>query len=49
VTWIPGETRDSPNRIDAMVWAITELMLAEPEPQEAIVIYDAMTEVNLDL
>lgn len=28
VTWIPGESRESPNRIDAMVWAITELMLA---------------------
>jgi len=26
VTWAPGESRDSPNRIDAMVWAITELM-----------------------
>jgi len=27
VSWIPGESRESPNRIDALVWAITELML----------------------
>lgn len=46
VTWIPGESRDSPNRIDALVWAITELMLGEPEPQEAIIIYDAMEAVR---
>jgi phage terminase large subunit-like protein len=25
-TWIPGETRESPNRVDAMVWALTEVM-----------------------
>ena len=27
VMWVPGETRESPNRIDAMVWALTELMI----------------------
>lgn len=26
--WIPGETRESPNRLDALVWAITELMIS---------------------
>jgi len=26
VTWVPGE--DSPDRLDAMVWALTDLMLA---------------------
>lgn len=46
VTWIPGESRDSPNRIDAMVWAITELMLGQPEPQEQIIIYDSMEAVE---
>jgi phage terminase large subunit-like protein len=25
--WVPGETPWSPNRVDALVWAITELML----------------------
>ena len=25
VTWVPGESRYSPNRIDALVWAMTEL------------------------
>ena len=27
VMWIPGESRYSPNRIDALVWAVTELDL----------------------
>jgi len=44
--WVPGETKESPNRMDAMVWAITELMLGEPEPIEQITIYDAMEEVR---
>jgi len=46
--WIPGESRDSPNRLDAMVWAITELMLQEPEPKESIIIYDSMKAFGLD-
>ena len=25
--WIPGETTASPNRVDALVWALTELMV----------------------
>ena len=25
VTWIPGESEWSPNRLDALVWALTEL------------------------
>lgn len=25
VMWVPGESRNSPNRIDALVWAVTEL------------------------
>ena len=25
VTWVPGETAASPNRLDALVWALTEL------------------------
>ena len=48
--WVPGETRQSPNRIDAMVWAITELMLGKPEPVVGKVIYDAMELVgDIDL
>ena len=27
--WVPGETRHSPNRLDAMVWAVTELRLGQ--------------------
>jgi phage terminase large subunit-like protein len=26
--WVPGEGEDSPDRLDALVWAITDLMLA---------------------
>jgi len=28
--WVPGE--DSPDRMDALVWAITELMIADNTP-----------------
>lgn len=28
-TWVPGETKASPNRIDALVWALTELMIKQ--------------------
>lgn len=44
--WIPKETRESPNRVDALVWAITELMLQDTEPVEQVVIYDAMEAVR---
>jgi len=47
VTWTP-ESGQSPDRLDALVWAITELFLEEPEPQEEIIIYDAMQEFGLD-
>lgn len=30
--WVPGVSKDSPNRLDAMVWAITELLLKGREP-----------------
>jgi predicted phage terminase large subunit-like protein len=29
-TWDPAETPKSPDRLDAMVWALTDLMLGEP-------------------
>jgi len=45
-TWVPGTTRQSPNRVDAVVWALTELMLGQPEPEEIITIYDSMVEVR---
>ncbi|MEA3323702.1 MAG: hypothetical protein U9Q37_00980 [Euryarchaeota archaeon] len=32
VTWVPGQSNYSPNRIDALVWALTELFLEHPEP-----------------
>jgi len=48
-TWIPG-IRESPNRLDALVWAITELMLQE-EVREHKIIFDSMKQmgVNMDL
>jgi len=49
VTWTP-ESGESPDRLDALVWAITELMLGEPELEEAITTYDSMELVRgLDL
>jgi len=27
--WVPGETTESPNRLDALVWAITDLMVEQ--------------------
>lgn len=35
-TWVPGE-EDSPDRVDALVWLVTELMLAETETSDQIV------------
>lgn len=34
VMWIPGESRFSPNRIDALVWGMTELKLSHKTPTE---------------
>lgn len=30
--WVPAESKQSPNRVDALTWAITELMLGELIP-----------------
>jgi phage terminase large subunit-like protein len=30
LSWDPARDTDSPDRVDALVWAITELMLANP-------------------
>lgn len=30
VTWVPLESGDSPNRVDALVWAATELLIDGP-------------------
>lgn len=32
-TWVPGVTKRSPNRLDAVVWALTALMLDESTPE----------------
>jgi phage terminase large subunit-like protein len=44
--WVPGEK--SPDRLDALVWAITELMLGEPEPIQGVMVYDAMKDFGLE-
>jgi len=46
--WVPGDK--SPDRLDALVWAITELILEE-EVIEKVVIFDSMKQmgVNMDL
>jgi phage terminase large subunit-like protein len=30
VTWVPLTSTDSPNRVDALVWALTELLVDGP-------------------
>jgi phage terminase large subunit-like protein len=47
--WVPGNT--SPDRLDALVHVLTELMLQESEPEEheEIVIYDPLSEVEREL
>lgn len=35
VTWVPTETAKSPNRIDALVWGLTDLMLKKKIPKAA--------------
>jgi len=47
VTWTP-ESGESPDRLDALVWAFTELFLQEPEEKQGIVVYDSMKEFGLD-
>ena len=47
VTWKP-ESGESPDRLDALVWAFTELFLQEPEEKQGIVVYDSMKEFGLD-
>lgn len=34
--WVPGEA--SPDRMDALVWCLTELMLGQPEPSKTLAI-----------
>jgi len=38
-TWVPGE-EDSPDRLDALVWAITELMIEEVEEVRVVEEYE---------
>lgn len=42
-TWVPGE--DSPDRLDARVWAFTELFL-EPDEAEGSASYDERVEIS---
>jgi phage terminase large subunit-like protein len=39
VTWVPGE-EDSPDRLDAMVWAITDLLLTEEDTATIVEEYE---------
>ncbi len=34
-TWDPAESDESPDRVDALVWAMHELMLGDPSPVDA--------------
>ena len=39
VTWEPLSGDPSPDRLDALVWALTDLMLGAPEPSFAMPIF----------
>ena len=39
VIWIPGISRFSPNRIDALVWAMTELNVKQEPPKSAPLLF----------
>ena len=40
--WIPGDK--SPDRLDALVWVLTELMLGDMGEPEKVIIYDTIEE-----
>lgn len=37
--WVPGSGQPSPNRLDALVWLFTELMLGEPSETQHVTSY----------
>jgi phage terminase large subunit-like protein len=41
MTWVPGEG-DSPDRVDALVWGMTELFFEEEETDEIVEDYEPM-------
>ena len=49
-TWMPGISKESPNRLDALVWALTELMV-DLEEKRVVTVFDSMRQmgVNMDL
>jgi phage terminase large subunit-like protein len=46
-TWVPEEEK-SPDRLDALVWALTELFLEEQEEQ-SIIEYHEPVRIGADL
>lgn len=44
-TWVP-EDRESPNRMDALVWALTELFLSEQVPVRGVVALSERVEIS---
>lgn len=46
-TWVPGE-EDSPDRMDALVWGITEMFLAEEEEVQMVEVWEPET-IGADL
>jgi phage terminase large subunit-like protein len=43
-TWLPGEK--SPDRMDALVWALTELFLEPDEPDEEMSYYEDRVRIS---
>ena len=39
-SWVPGEGMPSPNRLDALVWALTDLMVDQIEAPAGVIVDD---------
>jgi phage terminase large subunit-like protein len=42
--WVPGE--QSPDRMDAMVWAFTELFFGAPEQESGVMVYEETAQIS---
>lgn len=44
VSWLPGDT--SPDRLDALVWALTALMIVQPAAAAQMLVYDEAVNIS---
>lgn len=44
VSWLPGAP--SPDRLDALVWALTALLMGTPQPEHGYIVYEDAVEIS---